>query len=168
MSRGKRYGDDVREQVFALLDTVTGVREIAKQLGVPASTVSGWKNEYIEQRGGEGPLNDLREQKRMQFVRNAWNVIENGQKLLMRRMERAACEEERIDKAIDTLLSIPVTPDSIPQPTVLLAVKNLSAIKLEDPSKLSSVIGTMYDKQALASKNDASDVNVVIRRFEDF
>lgn len=149
MAQGKKYNDDIKEKVFALLACNNSVAEVARTLNLPYSTVQTWLNKYIAQseilaqqekngvRNYEQDLVKLRQQKKEEFIRNAWRTIGKAHTLI----------EKRIDRAMEN-------PDD---PECEINVRELS-----------TVLGTLYDKQALACKDATTivEANATVR-FED-
>ena len=60
--------------------------------------------------------------------------------------------------------------DSITDSQRRALYKKLESIKIEDIGKLAVVLGTIYDKQALANKEATSiiDGSIAVKKFEDF
>lgn len=149
MAQGKKYNDDIKEKAFALLVCNNSVADVARKLDLPYSTVQTWLNKYIAQseklarqekdgdHNYEHDLVKLRQQKKEEFIRNAWRTIGKAHTLI----------EKRIDRAIEN-------PDD---PECEINVRELS-----------TVLGTLYDKQALACKDATSivEANATVR-FED-
>ena len=149
MAQGKKYNDDIKEKAFALLACNNSVADVARTLNLPYTTVQTWLNKYLDQSekmsqqqengisNDEQDLVKLRQQKKEEFIRNAWRTIGKAHTLI----------ERRIDKAIAN----PNDPD---------CEMNVR--------ELSTVLGTLYDKQALACKDATAVVesNVALR-FED-
>jgi len=154
VAQGQKYDDRVRERALALLATNMSARGVAAKLGVAESTVRNWKRAYLE----ENPsyLTELRAQKRAEFAAVAWADIGKAQGMLSRRLDRAEAQEDALDKLIALVSEADVMTLTREEKREL--IRMLQMIKLEDPSKLTNIIGVLYDKQALAS--DESTVNV--------
>ncbi|MBQ7846865.1 MAG: hypothetical protein IJ344_01140 [Clostridia bacterium] len=167
MAQGKKYGDELKEQARALLSVNDNVSEVAKCLGLGESTVRSWKNKFETEKGSEN-LAKLREKKKEQFVKSAWKTIGKLNKLIDSRVDRALKQEELLDTLLDEVERLPREELTEADRRSLRA--KISAIKVEDLSKLSTVLGTLYDKQALACK-DATEViegQLDSKRVEDF
>ncbi|MBQ8371548.1 MAG: hypothetical protein IJX38_01230 [Clostridia bacterium] len=180
MARGQKYGDDVRERAYALLATNGNVRAVAKELGLPYTTVRTWRNTWMREENdtsdsendtigasdfGESELAKLRTKKRTEFAANAWSFIEKASRLLGRRLERAVEEEARLDKILDVCADLELT-----QAQKRELYSKISMLKLESTKELTTIIGTLYDKQALANREATNiiDGSMVVKKFEDY
>lgn len=168
MARGRKYNDDLKERAFALLAVNNSVSFVAKELGIPRSTLKSWKEAY--DRGADDneglSIAKLRHKKKEEFVRNAWECIDKVEMLLKRRLDRAISNEDVIDKVLDEMLKLEGEGISEAQTRSICA--KLSSLKLESVRELATILGTLYDKQALANKEATSIVDSdVALRFED-
>ncbi|MBO5110607.1 MAG: helix-turn-helix domain-containing protein [Clostridia bacterium] len=165
MAQGQKFDDRVREKAIALLATNMTAAEVAKRTGASETTVRNWKKQYLED--DPQALAKLRVQKRAVFAANAWSDIEKAQGMLSRRLDRAEAQEDALDKLIALVSEADVMTLTREEKREL--IRMLQMIKLEDPAKLTNIIGVLYDKQALAS--DESTVNlggtVGVKNLED-
>lgn len=189
--RGSRHSDEIRENAYALLASGLSVSAVAHDLGLQRSTVDtwwrAWKNtssklEEPTQTGadaaageekkapaqsnetdGEKTLNELRQEKKRQFVDNSWKIIEGAQQLLERRIERAIHKEDVLDEIVNMVENSALTDEQ--QKNI---IRKLSAIRLDDIRALSSILATCYDKQALASGDPTLNLTGDILKFEDY
>lgn len=170
MAKGKKYNDDIKEKAFALLAVNNSVSYVAEQLGLPRSTVKSWKEAYDKKaiEGGEDTIAKLRQKKKEEFVEGAWNLIGKVQTLLERRLGRAIESEDVIDELVDEILALDHKDLTDTQRKALYS--KIMAIKVESVKELSVVLGTLYDKQALANKEATAivdgNINTTIK-FED-
>lgn len=164
--RGKKFNDDIKEKALALLATNNNAKFVADKLGLKYTTVKTWEKKFLEQaNAGDVPqdkdLVALRKKKKAEFVDNAWEIIEKTQSLLMKRIERALDSEDKIDQLLEEILLLDNKDLSQEQRKALY--KKISTIKVEDVGKIATVLGTIYDKQALASNEPTSRVEGNIR-----
>jgi transposase-like protein len=166
MAQGKKFNDDVRERAYALFAVENNMREISRRLGVAESTLRGWKKVFDES-GDTGDLAQLRAKKKEQFVKRSWQSIEMAQTLVERRLSRAMHQESAIDELIDLVLEADKEELDADERRAIL--KKLSLLRCDDVGKLTTTIGTLYDKQALASKEETEIVGgeINVRKFED-
>lgn len=188
MAQGKKYNDDLKERAFALLACNNSVAYVAKELDLPYSTVKTWEKKFLarseelakqEKEQDDGSPNDevaksndeldlakLRKKKKEEFVENAWGLISKCETLIERRLNRAIGSEDVIDELLDEILQLDHKDLTEPQRKALYS--RIAAIKIENVKELAVVLGTLYDKQALANKEATSivDNNVTIK-FED-
>lgn len=164
--RGKKFNDDIKEKALALLSTNNNAKFVADKLGLKYTTVKTWEKKFLEQSNtGNVPqdkdLVALRKKKKAEFVDNAWEIIEKTQSLLMKRIERALDSEDKIDQLLEEILLLDNKDLSQEQRKALY--RKISTIKVEDVGKIATVLGTIYDKQALASNEPTSRVEGNIR-----
>ncbi len=147
MSKGKntRYGDKERELVRALYAVSGNVSEVSEKLGIPRTTVSSWLKDF-----SPDELEKQRQKQKEMFIAEAWRIIGNAQHIIRRRIERAINSEDAIDTLIYEVENM--SDDELSRDQRKSLVKKLRAISCEDLSKVAVVMGTMYDKAALASK----------------
>ena len=65
MAQGKKYDQDVIEKAYALLGAGNTISFVSKKLGIPYSTISGWKKQPSNA-DREEDLVKLREKKKNQ------------------------------------------------------------------------------------------------------
>jgi transposase-like protein len=123
----KYRGDKIKERVLAELASGETIASVARKHKIPETTIGTWKKKAMEK---DDKFVELRAKRKEEFINNAWDIIEDAQKLMKENLKKALNGDEKIDAG-----------------------------------KLSTVIGTMYDKQALASDEPTENVNV---KLEDF
>lgn len=184
MARGQKYNDDIKEKAFALLAVNNNVQEVAKQLDLPYNTVKTWEKKFLkeaeEQQKAKAEaennqeaedkqdtnlrtenLVELRNKKKKEFVDNSWNIISKAQTLLERRITRALEKEDELDSLVSEIEQLDYQDLNQEQRKSLH--RKMAAIKVEDVGKLATMLGTLYDKQALANNEATSKVDGVIR-----
>lgn len=170
MARGQKYNDDLKEKAFALLAVNNSVSLVAKELGLPRSTVKTWKEIYDKEaeEGGEPTIAELRQENKKRFVDDAWRLIDKTKTLLERRLDRALTNEDELDELLDEICKLDNKELSNEQRKALY--QKIKTLKLEQTKELAVVLGTLYDKQALANKEATAiiDGNITYKKFEDF
>lgn len=161
--RGQKYNDDIKERAFAMAATNNSISAVARELGVPRSTVKGWLEAQSDSE--KERREKLRRENKDQFVDDAWKTIHKGNQILMRRFERAADSEAEIDRLLEEFMGC---GDLTLEHTKALR-KQFEELKLMDVGKIAVVLGTLYDKQALIAKEATARVEMVEElTFEDF
>lgn len=193
MARGSKFSDEIKEMAFALLATNNNVQAVANKLGIPRTTVNTWKKQWereekeaVEQSNSGGStengsgevinsgaseltsstssLVEARQRKKEEFVDKAWGMLERTQTLLERRIKRAEEHEHEIDELIKDVEKLP----GLNQTERNTLYSKLSEIKLESAKSLAVLLGTLYDKQALAAKEPTMNVGgSVTHRWEE-
>ena len=182
--RGKKFNDDIKEKAFALLATNNNAKVVADTLGLKYTTVKTWEKKFLkeaeEQQKAKAEaennqeaedkqdtnlrtenLVELRNKKKKEFVDSSWNIISKTQTLLERRITRALEKEDELDSLVTEIEQLDYKDLSQEQRKALH--KKMAAIKVEDVGKLATMLGTLYDKQALANNEATSKVDGVIR-----
>lgn len=188
MAQGKKYNDDIKEKAFALLACNNSVAYVAKELKLPYSTVKTWEKKFLKQsdelarqekeranvsqnnedeiQNNEHNLAKLRNDKKKEFVDNAWELIGKCETLMERRLSRAVDHEKAIDRLFEEILELDDKELSIPQRKIL--AEKIMQLKMANVKEIAVILGTLYDKQALANKEATAivDNNITIK-FED-
>ena len=164
--RGKKYNDDVRERALAMLATNNSVSFVAQEMNIPRSTLESWRvsADKHARESGEDTLEELRAQRKEQFINSAWDSIDAAMKLIHSRLIRALDEEKQLDEIIDKL-----TVAELPPNELRAAVRRLNVLKVEDLRTLTMAMATLYDKAALAAKEATAIIDGTVQhiRFED-
>lgn len=127
------------------------------------SSTGGKDSEDLKERDSPDDRNDKsgkeaeKEQKRKaellenkkKFSKDSWDNISKAQKIINRRLNRALKQEGAIDEIVDIVLSADGEELSEEQKKSIL--QKLRKIRLDDVRDIAVVIGTLYDKQALAN-----------------
>lgn len=168
MAKGRKYPDEIREKAYALLASGNTCAYVATELDLPESTVRGWKKTKYTQSDEEN-LVELRAKKKEEFVRKAWRSIALSQTLLERRLERAVEQEASIDDLM-RLVDSSARETGLSEAGKKALLNNVAQLRCDDLGKIATVLGTLYDKQALAMKEATEIVEgeIKLKKFEDF
>ena len=188
MAKGQKLEEKQIEVMRAYLAAGSSLAETARKMGLPKSTVATYKKRFegekpataddldLErprpQKGagaralGEGQtFEGLRTMNTEQFIRDAGEIVGMSQWLMMHDLAYAIEHRAKIDKAIDVLCAL---GERISPGELRACVKVLTELKLPDIGKLSSVMGTMYDKRALARGEPTENIGgTAVIKFED-
>lgn len=170
MAKGQKYNDDIKEKAIALLTVNNSVSYVARELGLPRSTVKSWKEAFDKEAeaSGEDNIAKLRQKKKEDFIKDAWKLIDLSKGVLEKRLTRARDNEEALDELVDEICKLDYKTLTSQQRQALYM--KLAKVKVEDVKSLATVLGTLYDKQALANKEATAIVegSITIKKFEDF
>lgn len=163
--QGSKYGDEIKEKAYALLMAGNNVSFVSKQLELPYTTVKSWEK-GLEKK--DDNFVELRNKKKEEFVKDSWKIINLAKTLLERRLARAITSEDDLDELVAEITELDYKELTGSQRKGLYA--KVAAIKVEDVGKIATVLGTLYDKQALANKEATAIVegNITVKKFEDF
>ena len=105
-------------------------------------------------------------ERKKKFSDSSWGNIDKAQQLLEKRLKRALDNEEALDKIVDIIQDTP--DDDLDYKQKMTLINKIRAVKVEDVKAIAVIIGTLYDKQALA--NDEKTGNIggeILLKFED-
>lgn len=144
MAQGSKYTDEQKEQALAMLINMS-FKDVSKNLNIPENTLRDWKK-------NEEEINPefvkLRNEKKKEFVEHAWSIIGKANKLLEKKIDRALSIEEDIAEILQKLKN----NEQLEKDDVAFLVKNINKLGMDNIGQVSTVIGTLYDKQALINK----------------
>ncbi len=162
--QGKPYDDRTRMRVIAFLATNMSIAEIHRKTGVAESTIRSWKKQYLED--NPNALSELRAQKCAGFAAVAFSDMEKAQRIMGRRLDRVESDEDVIDEVIQIVKK--AGPEELSKEDKKRIIKMLGDLRFDDAGKLSTVIGVLYDKAALASGEPTVNVSGAVgTRLED-
>ncbi len=153
MAQGKKTAPEDIYKIMTTYVITHNYRETARTLDMPFSTVKdivqkNWdKPEYVK----------LRSQKEQEFSDKASEIIDKGLILLQRRMNRAINEEENLDLLIDEIFA--TDKEELTQDEKNRLVTKIRAMQLQDVKALTTAIGTLYDKRALARGETTQNID---------
>jgi uncharacterized protein YifN (PemK superfamily) len=151
MARGQKYNIEDKEKALAMLATNNNVAEIAKKLDIPESTLKTWKKE----KENDEEFNELRLKKKREFVDKAWASIEMALQLGEKRIKRALEHESELDEIIDVIQDNDMNDK---QKTALIS--KVRTLQIQGIRDISTFIGTLYDKQALANNEATNNLDI--------
>ena len=149
MARGKKTSEAKREQAKALIYLNPNVTEpeIAKTIGIGKSTAHYLKKDIIENDIGKDEFESLREEKKKQFIEEAWEVVGKALKLTNKRFTKALEDEGALEEIISRM-NADVEIKGAEKQALYRRLKDLQMTNIRD---IAIALGTIYDKQALAS-----------------
>jgi hypothetical protein len=158
MARGKKYNDEAKEKALAMLATNNNMEEIARELNIPKSTLCTWKKQHED----DEEFEQLRMKKKSEFISKAWESIEDALKLGNKRVKRALEHEAELDKIIELLIE----DNELSNITKQSLIQKLKALQVQGIRDISTYIGTLYDKAALAAGeatvNTDMEINITL------
>ena len=137
---------------------VTGnYKQTSRDLGVSVSTVKKIVDEHIDEPEFEKLCNETKES----FSESASKLIDKGLNLLNRRFDRALEHEEELDAMIDEIAGTSTLVLTAAEKTALIS--KLKALQLQDVKAITTAIGTLFDKRALADGSSTENVSVSVK-----
>ena len=181
MAKGQRIGEKQIEVMRAYLAAGSSLSETARKMGLPKSTVATWKKRFEGEtagghrtedeqgrtqkgagaRVGEGrTFEELRTFNQERFIEDAGEIVAGAQSLIKYNLEKAFEQREKIDKVIELLAE---RGSVLTDKELRKVLQTLLELKTPDIGKLSSVMGTMYDKRALARGEPTENLGGVVK-----
>ena len=161
----KQHSEELKEKILAEIATGVPMTQLSKKYKIPVSTMGTWKTNA---RTKSDEFENLRKENKEKFVNKAWKLINDAMEVTEKRVTRCKNFEENVDIVANAIKknSDKICKDlQIGYFDLLNLVKELMQLKNIKVGELSSLIGTMYDKQALASDEPTENVKV---KLEDF
>lgn len=144
MGRGKKTPPEVIYAVMVSWSITDNLSETAAKLNMPVTTVKG----IVDKNKGKEEFVKLRNEKKNEFADKATKIIDNAMLLLDRRFSRAIEQEENLDVLIDEIYSTP--KEKLSQDEKNRLVQKVRALQLQDVKAITTAVGTLFDKRALA------------------
>jgi hypothetical protein len=136
--QGSKYSDETREKALALLAANDNASAVARELGLPTSTVASWRKEKAK----DDKYADLRRKKQKAFINKAWEAIERSTKIAETRLKMA---EKYTDELMELLAGCREA-EEMTEKEYRAFRPLVEKIAMYDISDIMKVISTMYDK----------------------
>ena len=160
-----KHSEELKEQILAEIATGVPMTQLSEKYDIPVSTIGTWKGDAKKKDDG---FENLRNKKKTEFVENAWELINDSMAVAKKRIKRSKDFEDNIDIVAS---AIKKHSGEISKETglgwfdLLNLIKELQTLKNPKLGELSTLIGTMFDKQAVAEGKPTEIVKV---KLEDF
>lgn len=136
--QGSKYDNETREKALALLAANDNASAVARELGLPVSTVASWRKEKLK----DDKFADLRRKKQKAFINKAWEAIDRSMKIAETRLKMA----EKYTGELLELLEGCAETEEISEKYYPAFRRLVEKIAMYDISDIMKVISTMYDK----------------------
>lgn len=155
MARGQKTPEETVYKVMASYAVTNNYSETARQLQLPTATVRS----IVKAKENDEQFIKLQEEKKLEFSKAASDIIDKGLLLLNRRFDRAIEQEEMLDMFIDEIATTNKVQLSAQEKTVLIT--KLRGLQLHDVKAITTAIGTLFDKKALADGQPTNRVDII-------
>lgn len=155
MPRGKQTPPEVVYQIMTSWTVTNNLKQTARDLNLPVTTVKG----IVDRNKDEPEFVRLRNEKKSEFSEKASEIIQKGLTLLNRRLDRALNQEEALDVVIAEIFA--TNKMELTQDEKNRLIAKISALQLHDIKAITTAIGTLFDKKALADGKPTSTVNII-------
>jgi transposase-like protein len=164
MAASSKYSYKIKEEALSMMMTRENVSEVSRALGIPPSTLYMWREEHNKANPDDTVAN-RRKKRQEEFVDKAWGIIADAQEIIAQRLKATRKDEENINILLEQLAS----DEEITADERKAIVEKLKAMRVDDIGKLTTTMGIMYDKQALANNEPTQNIkaNINVVKFED-
>lgn len=166
-----KYPEKCRIQAEEMLKNGMTPAEVARALHdeypmLTEQVVYYWRRKLRDQ--SPEVLSEARQARKEEFALKAWDTIMTAHAVMDKRLKRALDHEEQLDKIVEEVEDL--DDNDLSQDERRELKRKMATIRVDDIAKLSTALGTLYDKQALASK-DATEIvggSLTVKKFEDY
>lgn len=156
MAKGKKTDNETIYKVMINYFVTNNYSETSRALNMPASTVE----KIVKDNKDKEEFVKLWGEKKEEFVQIADKIIKKGTELLDKRLETALEKQEELEKLLDNVFD--VDDEEVSKKEKIEIAKKLSRIQLNNLSEITTAIGTIYDKRALAKGEPTSNETLTI------
>ena len=160
MARGKKTDNETIYKVMISMFSSNNFSETARQLNMPESTVEKIykdnkdKEEFVKLCG----------EKKEEFAEQATRIINKATSLMEQRIDLATEHENELEELIDEIWMTDKKEMNETKKKALVA--KIAGMQLYSIKELSTAIGTMYDKRALAKGENTVNTSMTIKMDE--
>lgn len=156
MAKGQKSDNLTIYKVMLSYCITRNYSETARNLDMPESTV----RKIVSDNKDKEEFARLCEEKRDEFVEKADKIINKATNLLERRLDTALESQDEIEEMIQEIWN--ADNEEIKGSQKKALVSKLSRLQLNGLSEITTAIGTMYDKRALAKGEPTSNEKLTI------
>jgi transposase-like protein len=162
VAKHRRYSDKDKETALALFAVNGNIAYVAETSGVPESTIRSW---IKTSNATDKPIAEIRAKKKAEFAEKCWKPITIGVALIERQMQTAYDKQDELDKLIDIVSDIKDEDMSYKMKQSI--IRKIEKMARPDMRELTTAIGTLYDKQALAVGDSTANESIKIELAEE-
>ena len=155
--KGKKTDNETIYKIMVSMFSTNNFSETARQLNIPAKTV---EKIYKDNKDKE-EFAKLCVEKKEEFVENATNIINKATELLERRIDMALDNQDELDEMIEEIWAIDKSELNETRKKTL--VNKLTKMQLNNLSEITTAIGTLYDKRALAKGETTVNTGITVK-----
>jgi predicted transcriptional regulator len=153
MPRGKKTSPEVIYKVMTSWASTNNYSETARDLGMAMTTVE----KIVKDNKDKPEFVKLCDEKKKDFAEKATEIIDKGLELINRRLSVALDKQDELDRLIDEIENTDEEELSYKQKvTAINLIRETQIQKIKD---ISTAVGTLYDKRALARGESTQNVD---------
>ena len=160
MARGKKTSPETVYKVMTSYATTHSYRATAQEMSMPECTVLKIVKSNID----KPEFKVLYDEKKQEFADKASEIIDKGLQLLNRRLNTALEHEDNLDELISEIYAS--DKEELSQVEKKALVDKIRLLQVQKLGEITTAIGTLYDKRALAkgesTQNENIEVNIKI------
>lgn len=156
MAKGKKTPIEDVYKVMVGYASNRNQEELSRLLGMPATTV----RKIINDNKDKPEFVELCSKKGDEFAEQATRIIEKASKLLEQRLTTALERQEELDEVLDLIMC--ADKEDIDYKEKLAMAKRIGRLQINGLSEITTAIGTMYDKRALAKGENTANQSITI------
>ena len=144
MPRGKKTDNETIYKVMLSVFSTGNYSETERQLKMPQKTVE----DIYKKNKDKEEFAKLHEQKKDEFVQNATRIINKATELLEKRIDTALNNQDELEEIIDQIWDM--DKEDMNETQKKAVVNKIAKMQLNNLSEITTALGTLYDKRALA------------------
>ena len=157
MPKGKQTPPETIYKVMTSWAVTNNYSETARALGLAESTV----RKIVADNKDKEEFARLCDEKKKDFADKATEIIDKGLELINRRLSVALDKQAELDKLIDEIDS--ADEEEISYKQKMRAISLIEEAQIQKIKDISTMIGTLYDKRALAKGESTNNTSVNIK-----
>lgn len=156
MPKGKPIDPEMVYKIMASYAVTNNYSETARACGLGISTV---RNIVLDNQDKK-EFRELCKREKECFAEKAGEIIDKGLALLNRRISTALQYEEELEMLIDEIYSM--SPDEVTAREKVALVNKIKNLQLQRMGEITTAIGTLYDKRALALGESTENTKISV------
>ncbi len=161
MARGKKTDALTVYKIMLSVFSTNNFSETARNLNIPEKTVETIYKKNMDKE----EFARLRQEKRDEFVDRANRIVNKGTELLEKKLTLALEKQEDLEMLIDEIMDI--KDDDMKYKEKVDAIKKITKLQLNNLSEITTAIGTIYDKRALAKGESTQNQTMIVKMEPD-
>lgn len=153
MPRGKKTSPETIYKVMTSWAIHHNNMEVSRELGIPEATV----RKIVDMNKDKEEFTKLCDEKKKDFADKATEIIDKGLELINRRLTVALDKQAKLDKLIDEVLS--TDDEEMSYKDKMTAVNLIRETQIQKIKDISTAVGTLYDKRALARGETTQNID---------
>lgn len=155
--KGKKTDNETIYKIMLSYFSTNNFNETSRQLNIPVKTV-----EKIYKDNKDKPeFTKLCNEKKEEFVETATRIINKASELLEKRIDTALESQDELEEIIDQVWELDKKDFNETKKKAI--VNKIYKMQLNNMSEITTALGTLYDKRALAKGETTSNTGITIK-----